>query len=126
VQSWASFQPKQGAAAPNFPPTLPEVAAKDIGLFGAVPCPACGMTTHTRSMGSAVAGQAAGLVGMLIFSAVAAKYTCPTHGVVPREAFPAHHRNAIDMRRFLKLGVAGALFMLVFALLMLRAHFLRY
>ncbi len=122
-RSWAAFEPKKGAAV-NFPPANPAVAAKEIGLFGAVPCPACGATTHTGSVGGAVAARAAGLVGMLVYSAIAANYTCPTHGTVPREAVPAHHRNAIDMRRFLKIGAAGALLLLVFALLIVRARFL--
>jgi hypothetical protein len=124
-RSWAAVEPKKGAAV-NFPPTLPQVAAKEIGLFGAVPCPACGAATHTGSVGGVIASQAAGLVGRLVYSAIAAKYICPAHGEVPRDAFPAHHRSAIDMRRFLKLGVAGALLLLVFALLIVRARFLRY
>jgi hypothetical protein len=97
------------------------VAALDIGLFGAVPCPACGAKTHTKSVGSAIAMQAAGVVGMLIHSAATAKYTCPVNGGVPRGAFPRQHQSAIDLRRFLKIGLSGALLLLVVSLVILRA-----
>jgi hypothetical protein len=73
---------------------------KNIGLFGAVPCPYCGSPTQTSSgSGGAGAGAAGGIVGALLYHAFAAKHYCAQHGEIRRDAFQPQHKSMIIVRK---------------------------
>lgn len=119
--------PQQAYAPPNYPgnpyaaPMTPYGAgmagppgmqgpASDInpGLFGAIPCPTCGMATNARADGAAVGFFVAGIPGWLIASALMTKYHCPQHGEVPAAYFPPNHQSAISNRKIAKIvGAVG-------------------
>jgi hypothetical protein len=108
-QSWAGPPVVQGPSGYD---------ARAIGLFEPIPCPHCGAPTHSAS--STTARYAGGLLGMLLYGAIVARYTCTTHGEIPKTAFPPQHASSIDMRRLLKLGGALVCIGLLFFLLLLR------
>jgi hypothetical protein len=94
--------------------------AADVGIFGKLPCPHCGMPTRSSAGGSGTAARmAGGLVGWLIVSAFMTKYYCMHHGEIPPQHFPPAHQSAISTRKLLKIGGGVALFMFVIVLMAL-------
>jgi len=94
----------------------------DVGVFGHLPCPHCGMPTRSSSGGGGDAARwAGGLVGWLIASAFLNKYYCPSHGEIPPERFPPAHQSAITTRKIMKIGGGVVLLVFVFGLLGLSA-----
>ena len=90
----------------------------DVGIFGKLPCPHCGLPTTANAGGSGTAARmAGGLVGWLIVTAFTAKYYCPHHGEIPVERFPHAHQSAIATRKFLKVGGGVALLFFVLVLM---------
>ncbi len=103
-----------GAGMPG-PPGM-QGPASDInpGLFGAIPCPTCGMATNARADGAAVGFFVAGIPGWLIASALMTKYHCPQHGEVPAAYFPPNHQSSITNRKIAKIvGAVGVPLLLV-------------
>jgi hypothetical protein len=85
----------------------------DVGVFGRLPCPHCGMATSSHAGGGGHAARlAGGLVGWLIASAFLTKYYCPSHGEISTERFPPAHQSAITTRKIMKIG--GGVLLLVF------------
>lgn len=106
-----------GAAGPQ-QPMMHAAPAADVGIFGRLPCPHCGLPTssHAGSGGSA-ARVAGGLVGWLIVSAFLTKYYCTAHGEIPNERFPPAHQSAITTRKIMKAGGGVLLLVVVIGLL---------
>jgi hypothetical protein len=109
AQSWAGPPVVQGPSG---------YGVRAIGLFDPIPCPHCGAPTHNAS--GATVRYAGGLLGVLLHGAIVARYTCMTHGEIPKNAFPPQHASSIDMRRLLKLAGALVCIGLLFFLLLLR------
>jgi hypothetical protein len=94
----------------------------DVGIFGHLPCPHCGIATRSNAgSGGAAARYAGGLVGWLIASAFLTKYYCPSHGEIPATHFPPAHQSAITTRKIMKIGGGIVLLIFVFGLLGLSA-----
>jgi hypothetical protein len=108
-----------GMGYPQQPMQSPGMVA-DVGLFGHLPCPHCGVPTRSSTGGGGVAARyAGGLVGWLIASAFLTKYYCVSHGEIPAERFPPAHQSAITTRKIVKVGGGVLLLFVVLSLLAL-------
>lgn len=100
------------------PPPARLPIARNIGLFGKVPCPYCGTPTSGLSNKESMnIMNAAGAYGWLAARAVDHKFRCPHHGEIPLQAFPPQHRRMLSLRRFVL--VMGALSVFLFLWLLM-------
>ena len=103
---------------PQAPAMHAQGPVADVGVFGHLPCPYCGMATSSHAGGGGHAARVAGgLVGWLIASAFLTKYYCASHGEIPTERFPPAHQSSITTRKILKAGGGVLLLVVVFGLL---------
>jgi len=88
-----------------------------IGVFGKVPCPFCGLETSSRSPTSAIVRGGGGLPGIIVAAAFVGTYYCAVHGRILLRDYPAQHRRMIVLRKLIAFGIAFLLLILGIAIL---------